>query len=258
MELVIPPVDEQRRIASLIGALDAVMTHAEVHHAALAILLKRRRSALFEGTITRPAREVFDILLGLQRSPARAAGPHRTPYLRSANVSARGLRLKDVKSMSFEPSQQAKYALSSGDVLVTEGSASVDAVGAASVYHGELPGTVCFQNTLLRFRPIEGVSTPAFAAQWCAWAYESGAFREAASGTSIKHVGARGAAAMPVADVSHHAQNDMTFALVLAEKAVRAAEETLQRLRDLRASLLIALLSGAHEIPDTYDHLLAG
>lgn len=57
------------------------------------------------------------------------------------------------------------------------------------MWQDEIPAPVCFQNTLLRYRAVEGVSVPAFVMHWCLWAYESGQFREAADGTSIKHIG---------------------------------------------------------------------
>lgn len=144
------------------------------------------------------ADEAFAILMGRQRSPGRATGPNMTPYLRSANVGDGQLELRDVKEMDFTLVEQDRFRLRRGDVLVSEGSASALAVGMASAWNEELEGVVCFQNTLLRFRAIEGVSEPGFVLQWCRWAYESGAFREAASGTNIKHIGSTRAVAMPV------------------------------------------------------------
>lgn len=120
------------------------------------------------------------------------------PYLRSANVTSAGVSLADVKSMNFTPTEQAKFALQPGDVLVSEGSASATAVGMPAVWKGEMVGTVCFQNTLLRYRAIAGVTLPGFVEHWCRWAFETGRFLRAASGTNIHHIGAGGATAMEV------------------------------------------------------------
>lgn len=144
------------------------------------------------------ADEAFSILMGRQRSPARATGPSMTPYLRSANVGDGRLDLSDVKQMDFSATERERFGLRRGDVLVSEGSASASAVGMASVWREDLPGDVCFQNTLLRFRAVPGTSEPGFVLQWCRWAYESGAFRDTASGTNIKHIGSTRAAAMPI------------------------------------------------------------
>ncbi|GAB2677518.1 hypothetical protein GCM10027271_42970 [Saccharopolyspora gloriosae] len=151
-----------------------------------------------EGWSEIPASEVFSILMGRQRSPQRATGPNMTPYLRSANVGNGSLDFADVKTMDFTAAERERFGLKPGDVLVSEGSASATAVGMAAVWNGELDGEVCFQNTVLRYRAIPGVSEPAFVFQWCRWAFESGAFRAAASGTNIKHIGSSRAEAMRV------------------------------------------------------------
>lgn len=142
--------------------------------------------------------EAFSILLGRQRSPGRATGPNMTPYLRSANVGNGSLDLNDVKQMQFTASERARFRLERGDVLVSEGSASGQAVGMTAAWDEDLPGDVCFQNTVLRYRSVPGVSDTGFTLQWCRWAFESGAFRATASGTNILHIGSNRAAAMPV------------------------------------------------------------
>ncbi len=140
----------------------------------------------------------FSIVMGRQRSPGRATGPGMKPYLRSANIGDGRLNLSDVKQMDFTDTETERFRLKPGDVLVSEGSASARAVGMASVWGGEVPGDVCFQNTLLRYRPAAGVTEPGFVAQWCRWAFQSGAFRDVANGTNIKHIGSTRAAAMEV------------------------------------------------------------
>lgn len=253
LRVPLPPLEEQRRIVDLIGALDDAIAAARRSAHALGEVLAARRELAFNTERRRPASEVFDILIGLQRSPARAKGPQQTKYLRSANVLPGRLKLDDVKTMSFTDEQREKYALRPGDVLVSEGSASAHAVGAPSEYHGEIDDLVGFQNTLLRYRAVPGVTTPSFVSQWCSWAYESGAFRDAANGTNIKHIGARGASRMLVADVAFEEQQELTAELEDAQAASERATAVIDTLEVLRTNLLTALLSGEHEIPETYD-----
>ena len=82
--------------------------------------------------------------------------------------------------MDFNERERERYALQDGDLLVSEGSAGADA-WRCQAWHGELEGPVCFQNTLLRYRAVEGVSTPEFVRHWCLWAYESGTLELAPS-----------------------------------------------------------------------------
>ncbi|MFN3219831.1 MAG: hypothetical protein ACE367_25365 [Acidimicrobiales bacterium] len=118
-------------------------------------------------------------------------------YLRAANVKDGLLDLRDVKSMNFDPVEQSRFALVPGDVLVTEGSGSLSAVGASSVWSGEIPGTVCFQNTLLRLRPRKSTD-PRFLAWWCRYAFADGLFASIATGANIHHLSAERVRALPM------------------------------------------------------------
>src|SRR5438270_5319916 len=62
--------------------------------------------------------------------------------------------------MNFTPDDFEIYRLSFGDILLNEGQ-SLELVGRPAMYRNEVPGA-CFQNTLVRFRAVEGV-IPAYA-----------------------------------------------------------------------------------------------
>lgn len=253
----VPTINEQRRIVDLIGAVDEATEAAQNALQSLSNLLRiRRESAMQESPVARIAEDVFQITMGRQRSPQHASGENMIAYMRSANVLDGRLDMLDVKSMNFTPGEQEKYSLEVGDVLVTEGSASQDAVGAAALWSGELSGPVGFQNTLLRFRAKEGVTLGGFVFHWCRWAYESGAFREAANGTSILHIGSKRAEKMLVNMPDLRKQEAIVDELNTFESVIFRRREEVHSLRTLRAELLSALLSGAHRIPETYDELM--
>jgi hypothetical protein len=194
------------------------------------------------------ADEAFSIKIGRQRSPERATGPNMTPYLRSANVGNGQLDLDDVKQMDFSPEERGRFQLQRGDVLVSEGSASHQAVGMASAWNEELPGDMCFQNTLLRYRSIPGVSEKGFALQWCRWAFESGAFRDAASGTNILHIGATRAAAMRVLLPPLPVQRRIVDVMAAVDEHVRSLAIAAGNLADV---LAVHLASTYREFMDT-------
>lgn len=179
------------------------------------------------------ADEAFSIVMGRQRSPSRASGPHMTPYLRSANVGNGKLDLRDVKLMDFSPDEQQRFRLMAGDVLVSEGSASERAVGMPAAWNNEIAGNVCFQNTLLRYRAIPGVSEPGFVYQWCRWAFESGVFLRAASGTNIKHIGSSRAARMTLRIPPPEEQQRIVSLMSTVDAQVGALTEEASRLRSL-------------------------
>lgn len=147
---------------------------------------------------TRPLRAVAEVALGRQRSPQHAEGPNMVPYLRAANVVDGRLDLSNVLSMNFTPNEQRIFSLRRGDVLVTEGSGSLRSVGATAVYDGEIAGTVCFQNTLLRLRPRNDAVDGRFLQWWARATYAAGTFASVASGANIHHVSAQRVRALSI------------------------------------------------------------
>lgn len=95
------------------------------------------------------------VQLGRQRSPKHHTGKHMRPYLRVANVFEDRLDLSDVLKMNFTPVEFATYRLQFGDILLNEGQ-SVELVGRPAIFRDEVPNC-CFQNTLIRFRAVDGV-----------------------------------------------------------------------------------------------------
>ena len=136
--------------------------------------------------------QAAEVRLGRQRAPQYERGAFMVPYLRSANVIDGRLDLDDVKSMNFDPPEQRIFSLAAGDVLMTEGSGSAETVGTSAVWQDDLPGTVCFQNTLLRLRPRAGVTDGRFLAWWARHAHGSGQIAAVSTGANIQHIGADG------------------------------------------------------------------
>src|SRR5215831_13425189 len=121
-----------------------------------------------------PLPEIAEVTIGRQRSPKNANGPHMVPYMRAANVKDGQLLLDDVLQMNFDLTEQQTFGLQAGDVLVTEGCGSLGELGASARWSEQIPGVVCFQNTLLRLRAIESCALPEFIEQWARWAHKSG------------------------------------------------------------------------------------
>ena len=164
--------------------------------------------------------------------------------LRSANVTLAGINTSDVKSMNFEPREQDKFSLMNGDVLVSEASASASSVGMPAVWHEDLPGMVCFQNTLLRYRAITGVSLPEYVEHYCQWAFDTGKFLAAASGTNIRHIGVARATSMRVRHAAISEQAAFIAEANAAIHAVESLEAELKSTKGLLASLTNDLFGG--------------
>jgi type I restriction enzyme S subunit len=194
-----------------------------------------------------------EVTLGRMRSPDRSEGPNMVPYLRAANVKDGSLDLTDVKSMDFSPAEQAVYALRPGDVLVTEGAGSLAAVGASAVWSGEIDGVVCFQNTLLRLRPL-GSTDARFLMWWARHAYGSGLLASVAAGANIYHLGADNVRTLSVSMPSLTAQRDIADYL---DAEISAMDDLLAQKRRLVGLLQERIDSAIMELVGT-SALVAG
>ncbi|MFE4371828.1 restriction endonuclease subunit S [Streptomyces sp. NPDC056835] len=243
--LALPPLPTQERIVEVISAVDDQITALGVEATTLTAVLRRRRADLITDDSVEAVRaeNAFDFSTGVRRTPDRAAGPYMTPYLRSANVGYGTLDLSDVLEMNYDPAERKKFGLQYGDVLVSEGSASANAVGMPAMWRDELPAPVCTQMTLIRLRALEGVCIPEFVFHWSMWAYESRAFLDVAGGTNIKHISAKRSKGMAVRVPSLDRQREMAMELDAMESALAATRAEAARLREVRVGLLSGLLN---------------
>ena len=150
------------------------------------------------------------------------------PYLRSANVTWRGIDVADVNEMNFDPAEAETFELKDGDILLNEASGSASEVGKPAVWRSEIPGA-CFQNTLLRVRSAEMEEGYLY---WYFYsAALSGRFGEAGRGVNIRHLGKRGLTsfALPVPPLPEQ------------QRIVAAIDENFSRLDAAEGALEIAL-----------------
>ncbi len=137
---------------------------------------------------------VGEVQVGRQRSPRLRSGRNPTKYLRAANITWGGLDLDEVLEMNFEPSELATYALNAGDIVLTEASGSVEHVGKAALWGGEID-PCCFQNTVIRFRPT--LIPAEYALIVFRHMAKTGVFVGASHGVGIAHLSARRFASLP-------------------------------------------------------------
>jgi type I restriction enzyme, S subunit len=96
--------------------------------------------------------EVAEIQGGIQKQPKRIPRSNSFPFLRVANVTAKGLDLADIHTIEIFDGELERYRLVRGDLLVVEGNGSPSQIGRASVWDGSIRDAV-HQNHLIRVRP---------------------------------------------------------------------------------------------------------
>jgi type I restriction enzyme S subunit len=93
----------------------------------------------------------YEVQLGKMLDEKRISGKNLFPYLRNVDVQWGRVNTKDLPEMDFVLSDQMKYSLRPGDLLVCEGGE----VGRAAIWPGTLEQPVYFQKALHRLRPYD-------------------------------------------------------------------------------------------------------
>lgn len=162
LTLALPPLEEQRRVASILDRAVACRASNE----ALEGYFEATSHALMERIDWSDAEEVSlsevsEVQGGLQVSSKRISLPREVPYLRVANVHRGHLRLAEVKTLRATDREIERTALREGDLLFVEGHANPDEVGRVAAWPGSPEKTV-HQNHLIRARLDGERALPAF------------------------------------------------------------------------------------------------
>ena len=153
-EFPLPPIDEQRRIASALKALEssdeAYRRLGSAAERVMEALIAQELSACQSKAPSTQLQEHAHVQYGLTLGPSRRGSAETIPYLRVANVQRGRLDLSEVKRVGRLPGDDA-YRLRSGDLLVVEGHANVDEIGRAVVWKSN-DNDMFHQNHLIRIR----------------------------------------------------------------------------------------------------------
>jgi type I restriction enzyme S subunit len=243
-EFDLPSIDEQNRLADLLWAIER--HRLAISNAALGTAESRILESLLRRDSGQLARidSLGSVLIGRQRSPKYANGEHMVSYLRVANVGDNKLRLGDVKKMNFTPEEQEHYRVLPNDILISEGQ-SRELVGQSALVTS-LPESVCFQNTLIRFRPNVDIIHPAYAQALFRACLYSGVFVEIATQTtSIAHLGVQRFARLNVPVPSMDEQESYLARFDPLRDAIESINSESSSLSSLYQALLYEIFDGA-------------
>lgn len=173
LRVPLPPLEEQRRIADFLDAETAridqirelrIRQQRLIEEAAFRQVYDavrgeheegERKSSGLDWLGTVPAHwrvaavsHYFEVELGKMLNQERVQGDHLRPYLRVANVQWDRIDVTDLAMMDFPPTEQSRYRLHPGDLLVNEGGSWP---GRAAVWNGEI-SEIYYQKALHRIR----------------------------------------------------------------------------------------------------------
>ena len=162
--LLLPPIEEQRRLAAVLDHADALRTK---RREALAVLNTLAES-IFVDTLTvdatperRPLGEIAAVQGGLQVTRARAGNPVEAPYLRVANVYRGYLDLSEIKTLEVTNKELERTRLHVDDLLIVEGHGNPAEIGRAARWDGSVDNCV-HQNHLIRVRVDPSAAEPCY------------------------------------------------------------------------------------------------
>jgi type I restriction enzyme S subunit len=167
LEIPLPPMEEQRRIAAILDKASAIRSCSEKAARNAADI----KASLFDEAFIAhdrhghweqlPLGELCDVQGGLQVTSARSAMPIRVPYLRVANVLRGRLVLAEIKEINCSQPELDRTRLQPKDLLVVEGHGNPNEIGRVAMWIDQ-PGEMVHQNHLIRVRSKTSSLDPEF------------------------------------------------------------------------------------------------
>ncbi len=250
--VAVPPLAEQRRIVAAIEEHFSRLDAAETLLIRGRTRLQRLRERIVEVALAgdwswRATGELAEVQGGIQKQPKRRPVENKAPFLRVANVLRGRLDLSEVHEIELFDGELQRYRLLPGDLLVVEGNGSIEQIGRAAMWAGEIENCV-HQNHLIRVRPGPGL-LPAFLDLY--WNAPSTRIRlaDVASSTSgLYTLSTAKVKAVPVPEVPLDEQRrivaDVERQLSVVDAMAAEIDRALRRSAALRRSILEQAFSG--------------
>lgn len=258
----LPPLDEQRRIVDLIGAVDDAMESADTQRAALDGLLVAELHNLGNSAASAPQTTLGDFLAGkggsIQTGPfgtllkASEYADSGAPVISTGEVRYGHIQLHEKTPRVGADVQKrlGQYLLRHGDVVFARKGAIDRSAWVKPEEDGYFLGSDGIRVRVGNADESLGI------------AHQIRTSRVAehltlnATGTIMKGLNTRVISSIPIGLIPTERQTTLSGQILAVENAMLALSLHITRLRVLRSNLLTLLLSGEHEIPSSYDALL--
>lgn len=263
LKLTVPPLDEQRRIVDLIGAVDDAIESANANRQTLDSVSVRSLASAYAGMVGTPLplESVFSHVIGgswgsepgAEDTDVVAIGPSAYANGHTEVDAALGSR----RSLSFK--RAAVRTIQAGDVVLERSGGSPTQPVGRVIRGRNTPPNVVPSDFMRLLRPDTAIVDPSYVF-WVMWLmYKQDAplpFQKFTTGIRNLNIPQYLTHTKIILPVS---REDQSAFCELAESFLSVSNEQeshAQSLRSLRAELLSALLSGAHRMPETYDELM--
>jgi len=159
-EFVLPPIDQQRRIAEILWAVDSAVEASTAQFNALTVLKKTafERRTLF-GKAKFPVRLLGDVTTCQYGLSCALSETGQYPILRMMNYDEELVTASDLKFADMSAEQAANFTLEHGDILFNRTN-SADLVGKVGIF--QLDGCYLFASYLVRIKTDRAILLPEF------------------------------------------------------------------------------------------------
>jgi type I restriction enzyme S subunit len=190
LQIPLPPLPEQKRIAKILDAADALRTKRREAITQLDIFLQSTFIDMFGDPVTNPMRwqitkfgQIGSSRLGKMLDKGKEAGTNQFPYLANFNVQWGHFKLDELRQMDFDENDRKKFEIQNGDLLICEGGE----VGRAAIWQCERKN-VYFQKALHRVRLDPSKAVPEFGQYFMWFMAKNGGFRDFTNSATIAHL----------------------------------------------------------------------
>ncbi|MYD36949.1 MAG: hypothetical protein F4X20_08115 [Dehalococcoidia bacterium] len=268
LPIPLPPLEEQRGIATVLDTIDEAIERSEaiiaaterLHDALLHELLTRGvpgrhseyRDVPVLGTI--PASweaaqlgEVATINRGLswsrdQELPAAEEGS--TPVVRIGNVQRDGFKMDDVLHIKGVSSQELeRHQISDNHLIMVGSNGNPDRVGNLYLANNEVVGHV-MASFLIGIKPFKGVATKYLDLSLSSWRPQRAITESTSGSTGLRNLSLEFLRSLRVALPPLPEQEEIAEALDGVEASIAQSKAQADTLRSLKASAAEALLTG--------------
>lgn len=241
MEIPLPPLDEQRKIAAVLDKVNDLIAKRRQQLDKLDELVKARFVEMFGDVIQNtklwPQYIFSDITtsrLGKMLDAKQQTGMCQYPYLANFNVQWFRFELDNLNEMDFNEADRIEFELRDGDLLVCEGGE----IGRCAVWHNEIQPCY-FQKALHRVRCKKEIVLPDYLAWWFKYNCDNKGFAaiEGAKAT-ISHLPGAKLKALLVSVPPIEQQKQFATFVEQTEKSKTTISHSLEKLETLKKALM--------------------
>ncbi|WJR68974.1 restriction endonuclease subunit S [Neorhizobium sp. CSC1952] len=265
VEVQVPPLHEQRRIAEILSSVDEAIaaTRAvieqtrKVKQGVLERLLTKgightrfkqtEIGEIPEGWEVVELQDVASVRTGLAKNKKEILDAVDLPYLRVANVQDGYVDLSDLQTISVSRGQIERYSLRKGDVLMTEGG-DYDKLGRGDVWDGSVEPCL-HQNHVFAVRADQERLVPEFLANLTASRSGKAYFQSCSKrSTNLASINSTQVKQFPVRLPDLSEQSEIVRISKSFDAAISVATSRLSQQLQLKSALMSDLLTGRKRV----------